>query len=89
MKLWQQRNETNVHVFQRATHLLEEWRAAQDIRSRSNNQNTIPHVRTTSLEEDRWKKLAPGSMVGLGMCLGMMVVHLFLQERNSLPLFAM
>ena len=84
MKLWQQQTETNVQVFQRATHLLEEWRAAQDIRSRSNNQNTPPQVRNTSLEEDRWKKPTPGrykcnidasfstslNRVGLGMCLG-------------------
>jgi len=70
-------------VLQRASHVLEEWKAAQDIRSRNNNQNPTPQVRTTSLEEDRWKKTAPGrykcnidasfstsySRVGLGMCL--------------------
>jgi len=83
MKLWQQKNETNVQVFQRANHLPEEWRAAQDIRARSNNQNTTQQVRNTSLEEDRWRKPTPGrykcnidasfstslNMVGLGMCL--------------------
>jgi len=72
-----------VQVLQRATHLLEEWRATQDIRSRNNNHNTTPQVRNTSIEEDRWKKPAPGrykcnidasfstslNRVGLGMCL--------------------
>jgi hypothetical protein len=83
MKLWQQQNETNVQVFQRATHLLEEWRAAHDIRSRSSNQTTIPQVRPIRQEEDHWKKLAPGrykcnidasfstslNRVASGMCL--------------------
>jgi len=83
MKLWQQHNEPNVQVFPRATHLLEEWRATQDIRSRNNNHNTTPQVRNTSLEDERWKKPSPGrykcnidasfstslNRVGLGMCL--------------------
>ena len=60
MKLWQQQNETNAQVFQRANHLLEEWRAAQDIRARSSNQNTTQQVRNTSLEEDRCRKPTPG-----------------------------
>ena len=83
MKLWQQQNETNVQVYQRANHLLEEWRAAEDIRARSNNQNTTQQMRNTSLEEDRCRKPTPGrykcnidasfstslKRVGLGMCL--------------------
>jgi hypothetical protein len=83
MKLWKQQNETNSQVFQRATHLLEEWRATQVIRSRSYTQTTIPHVRSIRQEEDNWKKPAPGrykcnidasfstslNRVDLGMCL--------------------
>jgi len=89
-------------VLQRATHVLEEWKATQDVRS-CNNQNPTPQVRTTSLKEDRWKKPAPGrykcnidaffstfhNNVRLDMCLRMMMVHLFLQEQNGLPLFVM
>jgi len=83
MKLCQQHNETNVQVFQHATHLLEEWRAAQDIMSRRSNQTTVPQVRHIRQEEDHWKKPTPGrykcnidasfstslNRVGLGMCL--------------------
>jgi ribonuclease HI len=83
MKLWQQQNETNLQVFQRATHLLEEWRATQVIRSRSSTQTTVPHVRSIRQEEDNRKKPAPDkykcnidasfstslNRVGLGMCL--------------------
>jgi len=83
MKLWQQQNETNAHVFQRATHVLEEWRAAQVIRSCSNNQSNTTHACHTSIKDDRWKKPAPDrykcnidaafstslNRVGLGMCL--------------------
>ena len=72
-----------MQVFQHATHLLEEWRAAQVIRSHSNNQTTVPHVRPIGQEEDNWKKPTPGrykcnidasfstslNRVGLGMCL--------------------
>jgi hypothetical protein len=32
LKLWQQKNETNMQVVERATHLLEDWRSAQIIR---------------------------------------------------------
>jgi len=83
MKLWQQQIETNVQMFQRATHVLEDWRAAQVIRSCSSNQSNITQARHTSIEDDRWKKLALGrykynidasfstslNKVGLGMCL--------------------
>jgi len=83
VKLWQQHNETNVQVFKRATHLLEEWRAAKDIRSRSSNQTTVPQVRPIRQEEDHWKKPTPGrykcnidvsfstslNRVALGTCL--------------------
>jgi len=83
MKLWQQHNETNVQVFQCATHLLEEWRAAQDIRSRNSNQTTVPQVRSIRQEEDHWKKPTPDrykcnidasfstslNKAGLSMCL--------------------
>jgi len=31
LKLWQQKNETNTQVVERATHLLEDWRSAQNI----------------------------------------------------------
>jgi len=72
-----------VHVFQRATHLLEECRVAQDVSSHNNNHNTTPQVRNTIFEEDRWKKSSPGrykcnidtsfstslDRVGVGMCL--------------------
>jgi len=57
----QQQNETNVQVFQHTNHLLEEWRAAQDIRARSKNQNTTQtgaqhKSRRRSLEEaDTWQ----------------------------------
>ena len=33
LKLWQQQNETSRQVVERATHLLEDWRAAQHIQS--------------------------------------------------------
>ena len=75
--------EQNSQVLQRATHQLDEWRAAQAIRSCSSAQPTISQARATRPEEDNWKKLALGrykcnidasfstslNMVGLGMCL--------------------
>jgi len=83
MKLWQQHNETSSQVFQRAIHLLEDWRVAQAIRSCSTTQANVPQVRITRQEEENWKKLAPDrykcnidtsfstslNRVGLGMCI--------------------
>jgi len=77
MKLWQQQNELNSHVLHRATHLLDEWRATQTIKS------TAAPNPPTRQEEDNWKKPTPGKYkcnidasfstsldrVGLGMCL--------------------
>jgi len=70
-------------MFQHATHVLEEWRAVQVIRSCINNQSNTTHARSTSIEDDHWKKSAPDrykynidvafstslNRVGLGMCL--------------------
>jgi len=70
-------------VFQRATHVLEEWQTAQRIRSSSSNQSITPQVQPMRQEEDVRKKPAPSrykcnidtsfstslNMVGLGMCL--------------------
>ena len=83
MKLWQQQLETDSQVFQRATHVLEEWRTAQRIRSSSSSQSINPQVQPLRQEEDVWKKPTPSrykcnidasfstslNSVGLGMCL--------------------
>jgi len=83
LKLWQQQIETDSQVFQRATHVLEEWRTTQRIRSSSSTQSITPQVQRLRQEEDAWKKPTPGrykcnidasfstslSRVGLGMCL--------------------
>jgi len=60
MKLWQQQFETSSQVFQRATHVLEEWRTAQRIRSNNSNQSITPQVQPSRQEEDVWKKPSPG-----------------------------
>jgi len=83
MKLWQQQIETDSQMFQHITHVLEEWRTAQRIRSSSNTQSITPQVQPLRQEEDVWKKPAPDrykcnidasfstslNKVGLGMCL--------------------
>jgi len=83
MKLWQQHNELNSQVLQRATNLIDEPRAAQAIRSCSSAQSTTSQARSTRQEEEYWKKPTPSrykcnidasfftslNMVGLGMCL--------------------
>jgi len=33
LKLWQQQNETCIQVVERARHLLDDWRTAQEVRS--------------------------------------------------------
>ncbi|KEH40774.1 hypothetical protein MTR_1g034430 [Medicago truncatula] len=72
-----------VMVSQRATQLLEEWRATQVIRPCNSTQTTVPQVRPIRQEKDNWKKSAPDrykcntdasfssslNWVGLGMCL--------------------
>jgi len=54
LKLWQQQNEMSVQVIQCATHLLDEWRVVQCIRSRSaGNSNTVHHG-STNQDVAKW-----------------------------------
>jgi len=83
LKLWQQQNESNSQVVQRETHLLDEWRATQIIRSRSHAQSNTVQVHSIRQYDERWKKPASGrykcnidapfstslNRVGLRMCL--------------------
>lgn len=83
MKLWQQQNKMSAQVIQRATHLLDEWWAAQCIMSRSAGSSTTVQNGSTSRDETKWTKSTIDrykcniyasfssslNMVGLGMCI--------------------
>jgi len=78
LKLWQQQNESNAQVVQRATNLLDEWRTTSHSHAQSNT------VQAHLIRQDeKWKKPTSGmykcnidayfstslNRVGLGTCL--------------------
>jgi len=83
LKLWQQQNETCMQVVERARHLLDDWRTAQEVRSHKATDN---HAQPNSVIHGHvieWTKLAYGrykcnidasfsdslNMVGIGICI--------------------
>jgi len=55
LKLWQQQNEQSFQIVHRATHLLDVWRVAQVIRSRSEERTTTAKQAPISHEGETWK----------------------------------
>jgi len=56
LKFCQQKNETNMEVVERATHLPEDWRSAQIIRSGCGVPVNINRLDLNSQETIRWEK---------------------------------
>jgi len=82
LKLWQQQNETIMQVMERAKHLLEEWRIAQNIRTRREDVPLTHQGNSNDGNVVEWSKSAYGRykcninasfsssmhMVGIGIC---------------------
>jgi len=91
LKLWQQQNETSRQVVERATYILEDWQAAQHIRSQRTTCISMPQSCTSSREAVEWTKLEQGrykcnidasfssssNMVGIEYVYESIQVHLF------------
>jgi len=60
LKLWQQPNESNSQLVQCATHLLDEWRASQVVRSRNHAHSNTVQAHLIRQEDKRWKKPESG-----------------------------
>jgi hypothetical protein len=83
LKLWQQQNETILHVVDRAKNLLDDWRAAQGVRSNIVIVSSIHQSDSSSSHGVEWTKLTCGrykcnidasfssslNMVGISICL--------------------
>ncbi|XP_024626730.1 uncharacterized protein [Medicago truncatula] len=83
LKLWQQQNETCMHVVERARHLLDDWRTAQEVRSHKATNNPAQPNNVIHGHVIEWTKPTYGrykcnidasfsdslNMVGIGICI--------------------
>jgi len=82
-KLWQQQNETCMQVVERARHLLDDWRTAQEVRSHKTTNNHAQPNNVIHGHVIEWTKPTYGrykcnidasfsnslNMVGIGICI--------------------